>query len=93
MTPLRTLNRKLRTSFALTGPKTLNGLIVEHLGEIPDAGVRVEVAGQAMEILQTQDRAIRVVRLLAPVGRPPSAPLQSPGAAGIIGWISFMRLE
>jgi len=80
MTPLRTLNRKLRTSFPLTGPKTLNGLIVEHLGEIPDAGVRVEVAGQAMEILQTQDRAVRVVRLLPPVGRPPPAPLQSPGA-------------
>ena len=79
MTPLRTLNRKLGTAFPLTGPKTLNGLIVEHLGEIPDAGVRVEVAGQPMEILQTQDRAVRVVRLLAPVGRPPGAPLQSPG--------------
>jgi Mg2+/Co2+ transporter CorB len=78
MTPLRTLNRKLGTAFPLTGPKTLNGLIVEHLGEIPDAGVRVEVAGQPMEILQTQDRAVRVVRLLAPVGRPPGAPLQSP---------------
>jgi Mg2+/Co2+ transporter CorB len=78
MTPLRTLNRKLGTSFPLDGPKTLNGLIVEHLGEIPDAGVRVEVAGQPMEILQTQDRAVRVVRLLPPVGRPPAAPLQSP---------------
>ena len=79
MTPLRALNRKLGTSFPLDGPKTLNGLIVEHLGEIPDAGVRVEVAGQPMEILQTQDRAVRVVRLLPPVGRPPVLPLQSTG--------------
>jgi Mg2+/Co2+ transporter CorB len=79
MTPLRTLNRKLGTSFGLDGPKTLNGLIVEHLGEIPEAGVRVEVAGQPMEILQTQDRAVRVVRLLSPVGRPPAPPLQSTG--------------
>ncbi len=70
LAPLRTLNRRLGTRFPLEGPKTLNGLIVEQLGEIPDAGTRVRVAGQAMEILQTQDRAIKVVRLLAPVGRP-----------------------
>jgi Mg2+/Co2+ transporter CorB len=78
MAPLRTLNRKLGTQFPLEGPKTLNGLIVEQLGEIPDAGTRVRVAGQAMEILQTQDRAIKVVRLLPPVGRPPQSPLQRP---------------
>jgi Mg2+/Co2+ transporter CorB len=78
MAPLRTLNRTLGTQFPLEGPKTLNGLIVEQLGEIPDAGTRVRVAGQAIEILQTQDRAIRVVRLLPPVGRPPASPLQRP---------------
>jgi len=76
MAALRTLNRKLGTAFPLDGPKTLNGLIVEQLGEIPEAGTHVGVAGQAMEILQTQDRAIKVVRLLPPVGRP--APLQRP---------------
>ncbi len=78
MAPLRTLNRKLGTQFPLDGPKTLNGLIVEQLGEIPDAGTKVAVAGQALEILQTQDRAVKVVRLLAPVGRDPAAALQSP---------------
>ncbi len=74
---LRTLNRRLGTGFPLDGPKTLNGLIVEQLGEIPDAGTVVEVAGQALEILHTQDRAIKVVRLRAPVGRDANAPLQS----------------
>ena len=77
MAPLRALNRKLGTQFPLAGPKTLNGLIVEELGEIPDAGTRVQLAGQHMEILQTQDRAIKVVRLLAPVGRTVAPPLQS----------------
>jgi len=77
MAPLRGLNRRLGTQFPLEGPKTLNGLIVEQLGEIPDAGTQVRVAGQAIEILQTQDRAIKVVRLLAPVGRTAAAPLQS----------------
>jgi Mg2+/Co2+ transporter CorB len=77
MAPLRRLNRRLGTEFPLEGPKTLNGLIVEQLGEIPDSGTRVRVAGQAMEILQTKDRAIKVVRLLPPVGRTAVPPLQS----------------
>jgi len=76
MTLLRALNRRLGTQFPLDGPKTLNGLIVEHLGEIPDAGVSFKVEGQAVEILQTQDRAVRVVRLLPPVGRD-APPLQT----------------
>ena len=77
LAPLRTLNRKLGTHFPVDGPKTLNGLIVAHLGEIPDAGTRIDVAGQAIEVLQTQDRGVKVVRLLPPVGRAPAAPLQS----------------
>jgi Mg2+/Co2+ transporter CorB len=76
MAVLRTLNRRLGTQFPLNGPKTLNGLIVEHLGDIPDAGVSFRIGGQAVEIVQTQDRAVKVVRLLAPVGRS-AAPLQT----------------
>jgi Mg2+/Co2+ transporter CorB len=79
MAPLRALNRKLGTKFPLDGPKTLNGLIVEQLGEIPEAGTHVRAAGQALEVLQTKDRAIKVVRLLAPVGRAAPPPLQSAG--------------
>ena len=76
MAPLRTLNRRLGTRFPLDGPKTLNGLIVEQLGDIPDAGMSFRVDEQAVEIMQTQDRAVRVVRLLPPVGRD-AAPLQT----------------
>jgi Mg2+/Co2+ transporter CorB len=76
MAPLRTLNRRLGTKFGLEGPKTLNGLIVGHLGEIPDAGISFKVEGQGVEIVQTQDRAVKVVRLLPPVGRD-AAPLQT----------------
>jgi Mg2+/Co2+ transporter CorB len=76
MTQLRALNRRLGTQFPLAGPKTLNGLIVEHLGDIPDAGISFKLAGQGIEIVQTVDRAVKVVRLLPPVGRV-IAPLQS----------------
>ena len=77
MALLRTLNRRLGTQFPLDGPKTLNGLILEHLGDIPEAGVAFRLDGQMMEILQTQDRAVKVVKLLAPVGRG-APPLQTP---------------
>jgi len=79
MASLRILNRKLGTTFPLEGPKTLNGLIVEQLGEIPDAGMSFRVAGQAVEILQVQDRAVKVVKLLPPVGRSPIPALQTSG--------------
>ncbi len=79
MASLRMLNRKLGTAFPLDGPKTLNGLIVGHLGEIPDAGASFRLAGQAMEILQVQDRAVKVIKLLPPVGRYAAPALQTSG--------------
>jgi Mg2+/Co2+ transporter CorB len=61
---LREINRRLGTRFPLEGPKTLNGLILEHLQDIPESGVSLRIADCAMAILQTQDRQVRTVRLL-----------------------------
>jgi Mg2+/Co2+ transporter CorB len=63
---LRDLNRKLGLSLPLDGPKTLNGLILEHLQDIPESGVSVKIAEVHMEIVQTQDRIIRTVKLFQP---------------------------
>jgi len=63
---LRELNRKLGLALPLGGPKTLNGLILEHLRDIPEAGVALKIAEVPMEIVQTQDRVIRTVRLFRP---------------------------
>lgn len=63
---LRELNRKLGYKFPLDGPKTLNGLILEHLQDIPEPGTSLRLAGYPLEILQTQDRVIKSVRLLPP---------------------------
>jgi magnesium and cobalt exporter, CNNM family len=65
-TLLRELNRKLGFQFPLDGPKTLNGLILEHLQDIPAPGTSVKIAGQPLEIVQTQDRVVRAVRVPAP---------------------------
>ena len=63
---LRELNRKLGYRFPLDGPKTLNGLILEHLQDIPQPGVSLKLAGHGIDIVQTQDRVVKAVRLAAP---------------------------
>ncbi|SEL45643.1 HlyC/CorC family transporter [Nitrosovibrio tenuis] len=62
---LRDLNRKLGLNLPLGGPKTLNGLIVEHFQDIPEAGTSLKIAGYPMEIIQTQDRVVKVVRIFS----------------------------
>ena len=63
---VRELNRKLNLALPLGGAKTLNGLILEHFQDIPETGVSLKIAGVAMEIIQTQDRMVKTVRLFRP---------------------------
>ena len=65
-TLLRELNRKLGFNFPLDGPKTLNGLIIEHLQNIPEPNTSVKIAEHPLEIVQTQDRVVKVVRVFPP---------------------------
>ena len=66
---LRELNRKLGYRFPLDGPKTLNGLILEHLQDIPQPGTSLKIGDHLLEIVQTQDRVAKAVRVAAPSGR------------------------
>ncbi|MDD5248808.1 MAG: HlyC/CorC family transporter [Rhodocyclaceae bacterium] len=63
---LREVNRALGLALPLDGPKTLNGLITEHLQDIPEVGVGLRIAGVAMEIVQTEDRRVKTVKLYRP---------------------------
>lgn len=60
---LRDLNRKLGLHLPLDDAKTLNGLILEHLEDIPEPGVSLKIAGYPIEIIQTQDRIVKVARI------------------------------
>jgi Mg2+/Co2+ transporter CorB len=64
--PVREVNRALGLSLPTDGPKTLNGLIVEHLQDIPEADVSIKIGDVAMEILHAQGRAIKTVRIFRP---------------------------
>ena len=66
---VRELNRTMDWTLPTDGPKTLNGVILEKLETIPDAGVTLTIAGYPMEILQATGNAIRSVRITAPSQR------------------------
>jgi len=63
---LRHLNRKLGLSLPLDGPKTLNGLLLEQFEDIPEAGVSIKLGNVPVEIVQTQDRAVKMARIHVP---------------------------
>ena len=66
--PLRELNRWLKLTLPTDGPKTLNGLILETLEEIPDGDVSVRIAGVHFEVMRSDDQAIRTVKIFRPQG-------------------------
>ncbi len=60
---LRDLNKKLGLGFPLDGPRTLNGLVLEHFEDIPEPGTGFRIGEHTLEILQTQDRVVKSVRI------------------------------
>jgi Mg2+/Co2+ transporter CorB len=70
---LRELNRKLGLHLPLGEAKTLNGLILEHLEDIPEAGTSLKIGNYPIEIIQTQDRAVKVARIFPVQPNKPSS--------------------
>lgn len=66
--PLRELNRRLGLELPLDGPKTLNGLIIEHLQDIPETGLSIKIGEVQIEVLHTEDRRVKTAKLFAPAG-------------------------
>jgi len=61
---LRDLNRRLGLTFPIDGPKTLNGLLMERLQEIPDAACCVRFDDSVVEVVQVDEQAIRSARVI-----------------------------
>ena len=60
---LRDLNKKLNLNFPLDGPRTLNGLILEHFEDIPEPSTSFRINNHKIEIMQTQDRIVKSVKI------------------------------
>jgi Mg2+/Co2+ transporter CorB len=63
---IRDLNRSLGWSLPTDGPKTLNGLLIERLENIPAAGTQLRIGSLQIEVLQVADNTVRTVRVRMP---------------------------
>ncbi|OIR06608.1 magnesium and cobalt efflux protein CorC [mine drainage metagenome] len=60
---LRDLNKKLNLNLPLNGPRTLNGLVLEHFEDIPEPNTSFKIGTHTLEIVQTQDRIVKSVKI------------------------------
>ncbi|HEY4367324.1 MAG TPA: CNNM domain-containing protein [Steroidobacteraceae bacterium] len=60
---VRVLNRTLGWSLPTAGPRTLNGLILEYLEDIPEPGTGLKLGDLSIEILQTSENAVKTARI------------------------------
>lgn len=66
LTSVRELNRNLGLNLPTSGPRTLNGLILEALEDLPEANLSLKIHNLAIEILTVQGQLIKKARLRKP---------------------------
>ncbi len=60
---LRSLNRNLGWKLPVKGPKTINGLLLDHLQSIPQAGKKMAIGRYEFEIIDARSHAVKSVRV------------------------------
>lgn len=63
-TNLRELNKDLNWSFPTDGPKTINGLIIEAFGDIPELPMCLVIGQYRIEVTDVDNNMIKTVRVL-----------------------------
>jgi Mg2+/Co2+ transporter CorB len=61
---IRDINKEMSWELPADGPKTLNGLIVEYLEDIPQNNLSVRISGYPIEIIEVSDNMIKSVRVM-----------------------------
>jgi Mg2+/Co2+ transporter CorB len=61
---IRDINQEMSWKLPTDGPKTLNGLIIEYLEDIPESNISLRIAGYPVEIIDVADNKIKTVRVM-----------------------------
>lgn len=69
-TSIRDINRLLHWQLPISGPRTLNGLIIEQLETIPESALSLKVGSYLIEVLQTRDNTVKTARITPLTGQP-----------------------
>ncbi|MCK7595674.1 HlyC/CorC family transporter [Microbulbifer sp. CAU 1566] len=62
-TSIREINRTLHWELPTDGPKTFNGLIMEHLESIPEGNISLYIQDYLIEIVEVSDKMITSARV------------------------------
>ena len=62
-TSIREINRTLHWNLPTDGPKTFNGLIMEHLESIPEGNISLYLGSYLIEIVEVSDKMITSARI------------------------------
>ncbi|MBT8134374.1 MAG: CBS domain-containing protein, partial [Gammaproteobacteria bacterium] len=62
-THIRDINRALDWQLPSDGPKTLNGLILEHMEIIPQTGTSLMIENYTIEIMRSTNNAVQTARM------------------------------
>lgn len=72
-TNVRDINKSLQWQLPTDGPRTLNGLILEYLEEMPELNQRFSIEMHQMEIIELEENRIKRVNIF-PIGAPVKNP-------------------
>ncbi|WP_429129058.1 HlyC/CorC family transporter [Aeromonas media] len=61
---IRELNKEMHWHLPIDGPRTLNGVILEYLEEIPQPNISVRLAGYPIEILEVENNMVKMARIM-----------------------------
>ncbi len=64
-TNIRMLNRKMGWQLPTEGPRTLNGLILEYLEDIPEPGTSIKLGNIPITVVKITDNVVKTVKILA----------------------------
>lgn len=60
---IRELNRSMHWELPTDGPRTINGLVLEHLETIPEPGTSLLIAGYPVEIVHATSSTVKTARI------------------------------
>ena len=73
-THIRDINRNLDIQLPSEGPRTLNGLILEHMEFIPESGTSLKINGYPIEIMQVKNNMVKTARISLPLDAEATSP-------------------
>lgn len=69
---IRELNKEMEWNLPTDGPRTLNGLILEYLEEMPEPNIGLRLAGYPMEIVEVEQNMVKLARVMPSLYHTPS---------------------